>query len=154
TVFAVRESNAQAERMLQATERELDPQKLPGQRVLLLPTPVPALGMFIPMQWAGSGRVLPRSWWTLSLSLEPHVLTRTGPSAFELALRSGHFHTGEFEQLFRGPDHALPAGAQVTLDGMWVTVLEADAEGPTRLGFNLDVPLEDDSLVLLQWRDG
>ncbi|MCI0573452.1 MAG: hypothetical protein L0Y66_22130, partial [Myxococcaceae bacterium] len=154
TVLAAREANAQAERMLQVTAGELDTERLPTQRLVVLPTPVPTLGMFAPMVWAARGHVLPRSWWTLSLSLEPHVLTRTGPSAFELSLRGGHFHTSEFEQLFRGPAHALPVGAQVQLDGMRVTVLEAGEEGPTRLGFALDVPLEDDSLVLLHWRDG
>lgn len=48
----------------------------------------------------------------------------------------------------------LGEGAQVKLEGMQVTVLAADAQGPTRLGFEFDVPLEDPSLAFLHWREG
>jgi hypothetical protein len=139
---------------LQVTERELDRARLPGQRVVMLSLPEPTMGMYAPMVLATRGMPRPRAWWTLTLSPEPHVLTRTGPSTFELSLTRGQFLTSEFEHVFRGPSHPLPQGATVELEGMRVTVLESDARGPTRVGYAFDAPLEDPSLLLLHWKDG
>jgi hypothetical protein len=110
--------------------------------------------MYAPMVMATRGMPAPRAWWTLSLSREPHVLTRTGPTSLELSLTRGHFLTDEFETLFRGASHPLPQGSRVALPGMRVTVLDADEVGPTRVGFEFDTPLEDPSLVFLRWKDG
>ncbi len=153
-LFGLNTLNARGDAMLQVTRRELDEARLPGQRVVTLAVPEPLSAMYAPIILAAQGMPKPRAWWTLTLSPEPHVFTRTGPAAFELALTQGRFLTSEFEHLFRGPTHPLPQGAKVDLGGLRVTVLEADAGGPTRVGFELDTPLEDPSLVLLHWRDG
>jgi hypothetical protein len=42
----------------------------------------------------------------------------------------------------------------VELEGRRVTVLAAEWQGPTRLGFEFDAPLEDPSLVFLHTRAG
>jgi hypothetical protein len=146
--------NDQVEPFLQTLERELDGKRLPEQRVATLAMPNPTFGLYAPIILATRGMPQPRAWWTLTLSPEPHVLTRTGPASLELALTRGRFLTSEFEIMFRSQRHPLPQGSQVKLKGMTVTVVEADAEGPTRLGFEFDTPLEDPSLVLLHWRDG
>jgi hypothetical protein len=149
--------NVMGERMeqsLQVTERELDRARLPEQRVVTLAMPEPIHGMYAPIVLVARGMPKPRAWWGLTFSPEPHVFTRTGPASFELALTRGRFLTSEFEHIFRGPTHPLPQGAKVSLKGMEVTVLEADAGGPKRVGFVFDTPLEDPSLVLLHWRDG
>ena len=99
------------------------------------------------------GMPKPLAWWLVSLSPEPHVLTRTGPDSFELTLTRGQFLTSEFEALFRSPGHPLRQGEQVKLKGMTVTVLDTDDKGPTRLGFAFDRPLEDPSFVFLRWKD-
>ncbi|XXF76273.1 hypothetical protein P2318_24885 [Myxococcaceae bacterium GXIMD 01537] len=153
-VFGVGMQGAQMDASLQVTERELDRARLPEQRVVTLAVPEPIHGMYAPTVLVARGMPKPRSWWPLTLSPEPHIFTRTGPAAFELALTRGRFLVSEFEHIFRGPTHPLPQGTKVALEGMRVTVLEADAEGPTRLGFEFEVPLEDSSLVLLHWRDG
>jgi hypothetical protein len=72
----------------------------------------------------------------------------------ELELTQGHFLTSEFEALFRSPRHRLAAGFQVELEHLRVTVLAADEQGPTRLGFEFDAPLESPSFVFLHWKDG
>ncbi|MFL5352771.1 hypothetical protein [Archangium sp.] len=141
------------EPMLQTLERELDYQRLPGQRVIALPIPAPAVGMYVPMVLATRGMPPPHAWWQLSLSPEPHVLTRTGPDSLELSLTRGHFLTSEFEAVFRGPAHPLRQGDQVKLEELTVTVLAADEQGATRLGFTFDRPLEDPSFVFLRWKD-
>jgi hypothetical protein len=143
-----------SDRLVEVMEQELERERLPGQRVVVLALPEPPFAMYAPMLMAARGMPKPRAWWTLTLSPEPHVLTRTGPDEFELALTRSHFLANEFAWLFRGPAWPLREGAEVDLEGMRVTVRATNAEGPTRLGFTFDTPLEDPSLVLLHWRDG
>jgi len=150
----MRAMGTQAEDATRTLEGELDFQRLPQQRVVVLALPVSTLGMYLPVMMAERGMPRPEAWWTLSLSPHPHVLTRTGPNALELTLTEGRFFTSEFESIFRDQEHALREGARVELPGLTARVLEADTQGPTRLGFTFDVPLEDPSLVLLHWRDG
>jgi hypothetical protein len=153
-VLGIRTVGAGAEKMLEVTEGELDVTRLHEQHVVTVATGDPLAGLYTPMLWSFHGKPQARSWRTLSLSPEAHVFTRTGPNTFELALPQGRFHASEFETLFRGPKYLLPQGAQVKVEDMRVTVLEADEKGPTRLGFELDVPMEDPSFVFLHWRDG
>jgi hypothetical protein len=151
--LALRQLGAQVEPMLQPLHQQVDWKRLPEQRVVVLPMPNPTLGLYVPILMALRGMPKPRSWWQLSLSPEPHALTRTGPASLELSLTRGHFLTSEFEVVFRGRNHPLPRGTRVELKGMTVTVLDADAQGPTRLGFEFDTPLEDPSFVFLGWKD-
>jgi hypothetical protein len=151
--LALRQLDVQVERMLQPLHHELDWKRLPEQRVVVIPIPHPPLGLYVPIVMALRGMPKPRSWWQLSLSPEPQELTRTGPASLELSLPRGHFLTSEFEGVFRGTKHPLPREARVELKGMTVTVLDADAEGPTRLGFEFDTPLESPSFVFLGWKD-
>ena len=153
--LAFRQGVVQTESTVLTLERELDYQRLPQQRLVVFPIPVPTVAMYIPMAMATRGMPKPLAWWQMSLSPEPHVLTRTGPDSIELTLTRNQFLTSEFEGVFRGTSrHPLRQGAQVKLKGMTVTVLETDDKGPTRLGFTFDKPLEDPSFVFLRWKDG
>ncbi|MCY1073037.1 hypothetical protein [Archangium lansingense] len=148
------QGRVQLEPVAQTLERELDYQRLPQQRLVVLPMPVAMTSMYIPMVMATRGMPKPLAWWQLSLSPEPHVLTRTGPDSIELTLTRNQFLTSEFEGVFRGvSSHPLRQGAQVKLKGLTVTVLETNDKGPTRLGFTFDRPLEDPSFVFLRWKD-
>lgn len=151
---AFQQGSAQMEPSLLLLERELDYTRLPQQRLVVLPAPVPMLSMYLPMMMVTRGMPKPGAWWTLSISPEPHELTRSGPDSLELALTRNEFLTSEFESVFRGPSHPLRKGNQVKLQGMTVTVLEDNGKGPTRLGFTFDTPLEDPSLVFIRWQDG
>ncbi len=143
-----------SEQLAQQAAGELDSSRLASQRVVVLGARDTLVGMYVPLFWALRGQPLPRSWWPLTLVQEPPLLTRTGPASFELEpAPGGHFLASELEQALRGPAHRLDTGAVVQLEGMRVTVLAADAEGPTRLGFEFEVPLEDPSLVFLRFED-
>jgi hypothetical protein len=150
----VAQLGASARTMLQVTESELELERLSEQYVMVLTPGDPVRGMYTAALWAFHGKPVPRAWRTLSLSPEGHVFTRTGPASFELELTQGRFHTSEFEAIFRAPRYRLTAGAQVELEHMRATVLAADEQGPTRLGFEFDAPLESPSFVFLHWRDG
>lgn len=151
---AFQQGFSQTEPSLLLLERELDYQRLPQQRLVVFPTPVPMISMYIPMIMATRGMPKPLAWWPMSLAPEPHELTRSGPDSLELTLTRNEFLTSEFETVFRGPRHPLRKGAQVKLKGMTVTVLEDNGKGPTRLGFTFDKPLEDPSFVFIRWKDG
>jgi hypothetical protein len=141
--------------MAQKVRGELDPARLASQRVVVLDARDIGVLLYVPVMWALQGQEVPRSWWPLSMVQESPIVTRTGPTSLALELpRGGHFLTTEAEQTLRSPEHMLVQGAQVKLEGMRVKVLAADAQGPTRLGFEFDVPLEDPSLVFLHWREG
>ncbi|OJT27504.1 hypothetical protein BO221_05925 [Archangium sp. Cb G35] len=151
----IRQLGVDSEQMAQKVRRELDPARLASQRVVVLDARDVGVLLYVPVQWALQGQEMPRSWWPLSLVREPPIVTRTGPNALALELpRGGHFLATEAEQMLRSPEHMLARGAEVKLEGMRVTVLASDAQGPTRLGFEFDVPLEDPSLVFLHWREG
>ena len=151
--WSFQEMDRQVARSVESVEGAVDGEKLPEQRVVTLACPLPTLTMYLPSVLAARGMPMPRAWWPLSMSPLPQQLTRTGEAAFELSLSEGRFLTSEFEAIFRGPGHPLVQGATVELAGMKVTVLEADEEGPRRLGFELDAPLEDPSWVFLSWKD-
>ncbi|HYO53054.1 hypothetical protein [Archangium sp.] len=151
----IRQLGSGTEQMARKVRGELDSARLPSQRVVVLDARDMGVALYVPVMWALQGQERPRSWWPLSLVQESPIVTRTGPASLALELpRGGHFLTSEFEQVIRSPEHMLGAGAQVKLEGMRVTVLAADAQGPTRLGFEFDTPLEDPSLVFLHWREG
>ncbi len=152
--LGVRTLGDQTEPMLQTLRQELEGQRLPTQRVMVLPLPDPIIAMYTPILMAARGLPPPRAWWTMSMSPEPQELTRTGPATLELSLTRGHLLTSEFEGVFRGSNHPLLVGSRVELPGLRVTVLEGDEVGPTRVRFDFDTPLEDPSLVFVGWKDG
>ncbi|WNG34313.1 hypothetical protein F0U61_12245 [Archangium violaceum] len=151
----IRQLGETTARTAQELRRELDPARLPSQRVVILDARDLGTVLYTPVLWALQGNERPLSWWMLSLVQESPIVTRTGPASLALEMpRGGHFLTSDAEQSVRGSEFMLETGAQVSLEGMRVTVLAADAQGPTRLGFDFDTPLEDPSLVFLHWREG
>ncbi|MFY0529135.1 hypothetical protein ACN28I_40220 [Archangium gephyra] len=151
----IRQLGTSTGQMAQQVRSELDPARLASQRVVVLDARDIGVLLYVPVTWALQGQETPRSWWPLSMVQESPIVTRTGPNSLALELPGGgHFLATEAEQTLRSPEHMLGEGAQVKLEGMQVTVLAADAQGPTRLGFEFDVPLEDPSLVFLHWREG
>lgn len=151
----IRQLGTTTEQMARQVAGELDAARLPEQRVVILDARDIGVVLYTPILWALEGRALPRAWWTLSLTPHSPILTRTGAASLELEMPQGsHFFATELEQTLRDPEHALGVGARVVLEGMVVTVLAADAGGPTRLGFEFDTPLEHPSLVFLRSHEG
>jgi hypothetical protein len=144
-----------ADGILEAIARsEIDESKLSRQRVVTLVVPDPSLGLYPAIIRAAEGRPSARSWMPLSLAPYDHVLHRTGDAAFELFLPDGRFLATEMEQLFRGPAFPMPVGAQVSVKGCRVTVLEVEGIWPKRLRFEFDMSIDDPDLVLLTQGDG
>jgi hypothetical protein len=152
--LAIREFGQQTGRAAAEMASLVDPARIREQRLVIVSSVDLYTSMHVPMLWALDGRPLPRSWWTLSLSPHRTVLTRTSSTSIELTVPAGHFLDSDLEQSVRSPRHPLQAGDRIELEGLTVSVLAADAEGPTAIGFDLGVPLEDRSLVLLSWQGG
>ncbi len=141
------------ERVYAQLKHDLDVAALPGQRVAVLTLPNPNLSLYTSIAWWARGNVLPRAWWTLSYATEMPTLTRTGPNSLELALKRDRYFETLYERVHRGARFMLKQGDEVKLDGMTAKVMEVDARGIKRVAYTFDVPLEDPSLVLLQWKD-
>ena len=126
---------------------------LTSKRVVVVNAPDPYIGLYPIIVGRHMGLPFPRSWWTLSMAPHDMRLLRTGTNCLEMVLVNGHMMRTVFEQLLRDPEEPLRTGDTVQLDGMTVTVLETDAQGPTRLSFQFDAPLEDPQYVFLAWKD-
>ncbi len=58
----------------------------------------------------------------------------------------------EMDKLFRSASLPMEIGQRVELSGMTVTVLSLTEDGrPQKAAFRFSMPLEDSSLMLLQW---
>lgn len=96
------------------------------------------------------GRTVPRTCRTLSLTTARHRLTRVSESGFVLTvLDGGRFVSSASDQLLHDDPVIFQAGERVELEGMQVTVLEVLDGLPTAIRVDLEVPLEDPSLLLL-----
>ncbi len=124
------------------------------RRVVLLVAPDLGMTLYGPSMRQFEGAPPARSWWILSAAPYDHRLTRTAPETIELEVVGGRLLTTPLERLFRSPQPALGTGTRVRLDGCVVRVLDADALGATRVAFRFAVPLDDPSLLVLEWRDG
>ncbi|NNC04471.1 hypothetical protein HJC10_16665 [Corallococcus exiguus] len=135
-------------------EEAFDQTKLPNQRVVVLNAPNGIIGIYGSVRWWSSGQPLPKAWWVLSYSLYEQKVTRTGPNSVELELtKGGHFLDSVEERIHRAARHPVHKGDEFDMKGMMVRIEEADAEGPTRISYTFDVPLEDPSLKLVQWQN-
>ncbi|HSP98085.1 MAG TPA: hypothetical protein VL049_12720 [Candidatus Dormibacteraeota bacterium] len=125
-----------------AREIDLDPQRLPTQRVVVLRAPDFIIGLH-PYFFRALYRLpMPRSWRTLSWASAPRRFTRVADDTLELQLSDGEIAAPR-----------LAVGDVIELDGLRVTVLARGDEGPTRVRFQFDRSLDDADLVLLAWRD-
>lgn len=149
--FAFSLNHARAERIQAALATDLDQTRVGSQRLVTLWMD-PFTMMATPARWIFGGAPAPQAWWTLSLAPGEHLYTRTGPATLELELAQGRLLANEIEYFCRPP--GSPPLDTVALDGMRVEVAERDAEGIRRVRFTFDRPLEDPSLVLLDWKDG
>jgi hypothetical protein len=142
----------QGEQMAEASE--LDDTRVGHQAVIVLVAPDATIANYMPSIRAVHGHPLPREWHVLSLAPYDHRFTRTGPSSLELEVLDGQMLTTTFEGLFRDQLHRLIAGDVTAVSGMRARVLEAGTEGPVRVAFDFDRPLDDPSLQIMVWEDG
>ena len=99
-------------------------------------------------------RVLPRRLRCLATGVTPMTIRREDPRTIVIRPRGG-FMPMVLARLVRNERHPMTVGEVVELTGMRVEVLQTMADGqPAAARFVFDVPLEDDSLRWLRWREG
>jgi hypothetical protein len=111
----------------------------------------PLTFIYTPIIRAVLGHPLPKSSHTFALTTADHILTRTAAYEFELAAVGGTLMDGPFAEICRSPAFPLDVLDQVQLDRCTVTVLDTRGGKATRVRVTFDTPLEDESLVFLEW---
>jgi hypothetical protein len=95
------------------------------------------------------------AWNVLSIAPQRHVLTRTAPEAFELAVVGGTMLDTEFERVFRDPDSApFRVGDRVRLKAGEIEVREVRDGRPTRISLVCERTLEESGLAFMAYRGG
>ncbi len=128
---------------------ELDPLLRPARRVLLLSAADPTTTIYIPLLRRLRGRTGPRACQLLTAGFVPLRLLRIAPDAFLLDRLSDAYTAGDaYAAAFnREP---LRRGQRFQSDGLSVTVLRVQHGLAMRTRFQLDRPLDDPQVLLLQ----
>ena len=124
------------------------------RRVVILAASDPMVAFYPALTAALLTPNLADTWQVLSAAKLDHRLTRTGPASLRLDMKGGRMMDGAFEGLFRSPRHPFALGDRVDLGGATVTVAAVDRGAPTAIDVHFDVPLDDPTLYLMEWRDG
>lgn len=122
------------------------------RRPVVLTSPSPVVGVFLPGTYAALHREAMPGWRTVSLAECDHVLTRTGTRSLQLRLVEGAMFGTPYERVVRG-DEPPAVGTVHRTEGMDVEVLGVNGAGlPDLIEVRLDVPLEE--AELWAWSDG
>ncbi|MEY4580818.1 MAG: hypothetical protein RL701_5521 [Pseudomonadota bacterium] len=119
-------------------------------RVYLLAAPDFNSGANLPwMRLLERGQATPLSYRRLSASPMPFDLTRPSDRVIELRLLTNEVFGSAVPALYRDASAPVRVGEQHALPGLQVTVLQVFADNPTRLRFEFDRSVDDDSLWFL-----
>jgi hypothetical protein len=111
------------------------------------------IGLF-PLMQAVQGKSVPRRVRMLGPTLSAVAVTRVNERQLRVKPEDG-FLFWNYDHFVRSPTLLMPAGHEVALAGMTVTVAALTEDGrPAEADFTFDVPLEDPALIWLQWREG
>jgi hypothetical protein len=120
----------------------------PGARVIFLSGSDFTTNASLPWVRQLGGKVSPRSYWRLSPYPVPHQLRRVADDTLEVQVgRAAALPLAD--SLHRSASELLSAGDVIELDGMQVTVLDAQWGEPSRLRFRFERSLDDPSYVFL-----
>ncbi|MHC4441669.1 MAG: hypothetical protein ACYTF1_06055 [Planctomycetota bacterium] len=124
------------------------------QDVVIVNAPLLIAAMYKMIIRELDGQPIPRHARILTPALPSSKIYR--PDAQSLIIRpENSFLSWKFDRLFRNRYHPMYVGERVKLTGMTVEVLAITDDGrPAEAAFYFDVPLEDVSLLWLQWKDG
>ncbi len=111
----------------------------------------PSVATYAPAAMMLLGRA-PRRFRLLSAAPHDHHLERTSATSLELVVRTDARKQGFWEQVYR--DVPPAPGTEVRMEGLHVTVREANAAGPMRVHFDFGRPLESPDLCFVTWREG
>jgi hypothetical protein len=122
--------------------------------VFVNPPIEPVVGAGISLVRAAHGYPVPARTRTLASGELPLTITRIDERTVDIEFKQGLLRTLP-GHLLRGRSHPMHVGQRVELSGMSVEVLAlADDYQPSRARFTFAVPLDDPSLLLLQWKGG
>ena len=123
----------------------------PDRPALLLPVPDPSLAIYLPVTMMVDGRALPSHWLPLSMSPGAHVLERIDADSLRIEALEGAMGHAFFESLFRDFARSPMHAGHTVRSGVMQLTVEADDGGyPTAWRIDLDMPVEE--LSLLHWQ--
>ena len=125
-----------------------------GKRALLVSSPDPLVGFYTPSTLGALGRPEPRSWSVLSAAIGDVALTRTAPDRLELETLGPSLLASAPEQLVHDPRRVYHVGDRVRGAGFTVEILAVVPEGPTRVAFLFERPLDGATWLPLWWHEG
>lgn len=125
------------------------------QDLVVINAPTIFVVMTSPLVWASENAPMPKHMRVLSSSLFQPVDVRRMDEKTLVVRPSPGFLAWLDDRLCRGEDRPMTVGQKVNLTGMSVEVTALTWDGrPAEAIFRFDVPLEDQSLKWLQWKDG
>ena len=117
-------------------------------RVVLLTAADPSPAVYGLLYLRAQGRPMSERWWTLSMSPTAHRLRRVADRSLELEVIGGRMVDSVFEQLMRSEAFPMDPGYVVQLDGLKITVVEANGGHPTKIRADFDLPLAEHTLLI------
>lgn len=97
---------------------------------------------------------MPDAWWRLTSSTLPLRYHRTADNKLEMEIINSSSPESPGNASVSGGNSYPGKGQVIRLPGLRVTVLDTNANGPTRVEFRFDNTLSEDTYRLLEWRDG
>lgn len=132
------------------------PESLPAsERLVAINTPADLVGSFFPISRSSRGASVIPHW--LYLYAGPESVSVERLDERTLVVRPGRgFITRPAAQIYRHyATHPMPVGSRVSLEGLHIEITDATADGrPLAARFEFSVPLEDETMHWVQWRDG
>ena len=130
-------------------------ESIKNQDLIIVNPPVAFLVSLSPLIWEADNKPMPHHFRVLTSSLfQPMEIHR--PDINTLVIKPGYgYYAYVLDSLFRNNQHPFSVGNKVELTGMTVEITELTGDSrPAEAAFTFDVPLEDNSLRWLQYKDG
>ena len=127
---------------------------LEGKTVVAVNAPAAGLVGLMPVIRAVTDQTVPEHTRVLGPSLSAMNVTRTAPDTLVITPATGWLDWA-YDGIVRSSDFPLATGQRIELAGMTVEILAlAEDHRPAKASFTFDVPLDDPTLIWLQWREG
>ena len=130
---------------------QLDPERLPHQRVIMLAAADTNDAPYLPFVLRSHGRPMPAGFRLVSPAPGAHDLRVVDAHTLELTVLDPEvLRDSAVGSLTRPADASIADSQAFMVPGMWVTVLETERGQPRRMRVRFETPLSDPSLAFLQ----
>ena len=127
---------------------------LTGKSIIIINPPSGFLAGYFPMIRSTYTQSVPAYTRVLASGIGDLDIFRNDEHTLEIQSQRGFFQF-PYDQFFRGPHHPMKVGQYVELPAMSIEILAlTDDQRPLLVRFRFSVPLNDSSIVLLQWKNG